>query len=277
MTDQLAQIGDNSLADIAARIRAEHEATADALRSGIAHAMAAGDLLAEAKALVKHGEWLPWLRDHCAISERTAQLYMRCARSRKDIEANTQRFADLNLNETAALLALSSDARKLLDFAAIAEGLQGEALIDFCIAEGVGVFVDNSYNPFAGRSDAERREWLLFQMYLTYDGEAGRAGYAPQDAWRHVEYLLQRPFQNVDEWLGPEGEKWRRAYFGRQPSEEFRIGWADFREAHRDLALDDIPAAMDALHLRCEKDMAAGIARKNATKRRRSRRLEAVS
>jgi hypothetical protein len=100
-------IGSNILPDLAARIRAEHEAASGALKSSVGHAITAGELLIEAKALVKHGQWLPWLQNHCAISERTAQLYMRCARSRKEIEANTQCVADLTLNEAAALLMLS--------------------------------------------------------------------------------------------------------------------------------------------------------------------------
>jgi hypothetical protein len=70
-------IGDNSLALLASRINAEHTAVASSLRQGLRHAMAAGELLIEAKALVKHGRWLPWLREHCEISDRTAQLYMR--------------------------------------------------------------------------------------------------------------------------------------------------------------------------------------------------------
>jgi hypothetical protein len=36
---------------------------------------------------VKHGEWLPWLADHCKLSKRTAQLYMRVAANRTEIEA----------------------------------------------------------------------------------------------------------------------------------------------------------------------------------------------
>ena len=43
------------------------------------HAIEAGALLLEAKEQLKHGQWLPWLKDHCTISERTAQLYMRTA------------------------------------------------------------------------------------------------------------------------------------------------------------------------------------------------------
>src|SRR6266446_10095590 len=89
----------NLLADLAARIRTEHEATSASLQRGVQHAMTAGDLLLEAKAQVPHGQWLPWLSEHCAISERTAQLYMRVAKNRAAIEAKAQRVADLTLNE----------------------------------------------------------------------------------------------------------------------------------------------------------------------------------
>src|SRR5437660_94580 len=92
-------IGSNSLAELAARIRAEHEATADSLKRSVEHAMAAGDLLLEAKAQLKHGQWLPWLSEHCAMSERTAQLYMQIAKNREAIEAKyATGIADLNLN-----------------------------------------------------------------------------------------------------------------------------------------------------------------------------------
>jgi hypothetical protein len=50
--------GSNSLADLAARIR--DKAAAKAVKSGVEHAMTAGDLLIEAKAEVPHGQWLPW-------------------------------------------------------------------------------------------------------------------------------------------------------------------------------------------------------------------------
>jgi len=117
--------GSNSLADLAARIRAEHEATAEALRDSVAHAMVAGDLLIEAKAQVPHGQWLPWLAEHCAISERTAQLYMRTAKNRTTIEEQIRNgVADLSLNEAAALLMLSSDVKKLFAFIKGAQGLR---------------------------------------------------------------------------------------------------------------------------------------------------------
>jgi Protein of unknown function (DUF3102) len=85
-SDDLALLaGDNSLPDLAARIRVEHEAVSAALKESVRHAIAAGELLIEAKGRLSHGQWLPWLQDHCTISERTAQLYMRVAKNRAEM------------------------------------------------------------------------------------------------------------------------------------------------------------------------------------------------
>jgi hypothetical protein len=177
-------------------------------------------------------------------------------------QIRTQSIADsdLTLNEAAALLMLSSDVRKLLNFAKQAEGLSGEAFIKFCISNNVATFNDPNYNPFAGRSEAEQQEWLVFVLFLSYDGAAGRTGLDPDDAWRHVEYLLQRPFQTVDEWLGPEGDEWRRRCSdGRQFTEEMRLAWAAFRDARRHLTLADLEAEHGALVVRFQEDAAAGL------------------
>jgi len=95
----------NFLADLAARIKVEHEATAAALKRGAEHAMAAGNLLIEAKAQLPYGRWLPWLKANCAVSERTARLYMRLARNRSEIE-NGNGVADLSLRGALALITL---------------------------------------------------------------------------------------------------------------------------------------------------------------------------
>jgi Protein of unknown function (DUF3102) len=93
--------GSNSLADLAARIRAKHEAVGHALRRGLEDMIAAGDLLLEAKRqLNKHGSWLPWLKEHCQIPERTAQLCMRLARLPPEI----RNVADLTVRDAIELL-----------------------------------------------------------------------------------------------------------------------------------------------------------------------------
>ena len=76
----------NSLTDLAARIKAEHEASSTAIKRGLEHAVACGRLLNEAKDQLDHGQWLPWLRDHCCVPVRTAQRYMELAIYAPDIK-----------------------------------------------------------------------------------------------------------------------------------------------------------------------------------------------
>lgn len=101
----------NSLADLAARIRIEHEAVRLAARQSLHHAFAAGELLIEAKVLVGYGDWADWLRDHCDVSVRSAQVYMRLARNQEVV--NTQTTADLTIDDALNGLATSTTHRLL--------------------------------------------------------------------------------------------------------------------------------------------------------------------
>jgi N6-adenosine-specific RNA methylase IME4 len=104
-----------SLADLAARIRAEHEAVAIAIKRGLEHAINAGDLLIQAKArLAHHGQWLPWLKENCAIPERTAQHYMRLWRGRDMLADETRNVADLSVREAVALIAKSQRLARII-------------------------------------------------------------------------------------------------------------------------------------------------------------------
>jgi hypothetical protein len=256
----VAVAASNSLADLAARIRAEHESISTALKDSVRHAISAGELLIEAKAQLGHGQWLPWLKDHCEIADRTARLYMRVAKNRAEIEIQIGNgVADLSLNETAALLMLSSDTRKLLNFVKQADGLSGEALIDFCVANDVAVVTTPDYDPFYGRGEAEKLEWLAFVLFLTHF-----AGWCPDGAWQHVEWLLQHSFQNVDELLGPTGDRWRNTIGMRHPSQQFRAEWPAFRDAHAGTTPADLEEELRGLKDRFDTDL--------AMKRVRSRR-----
>jgi hypothetical protein len=52
----VAVAASNSLADLAARIRAEHESASAALKDSVRHAISAGKLLIEAKTQLGHGQ-----------------------------------------------------------------------------------------------------------------------------------------------------------------------------------------------------------------------------
>jgi hypothetical protein len=97
------------LATLAADINREHAACATALQTTLRHAIRAGELLAEAKALLPHGQWLPWLEAHFAGSERSAQAYMRVAREWPRLAAeNPQHVADLSYRDALRDLAAPS-------------------------------------------------------------------------------------------------------------------------------------------------------------------------
>ena len=114
----------NRLPVLANEIKRAHTGVMDAAKTAAERAIEAGNALIEAKALVKHGEWLPFLRDHCEIPERTAQLYMKIARL--DLEPAT--VADLGIRMLSKAVVIRTP----------------------------------DYDPFAGCDDETKREWLLY-------------------------------------------------------------------------------------------------------------------
>ena len=83
---------------LAGEINAEHRAFIVSLKKTAEHGIRAGELLAEAKAQCKHGEWLPWLRMNFEGSERSAQVYMQMYRNRDEIRAKYAESADLSIS-----------------------------------------------------------------------------------------------------------------------------------------------------------------------------------
>ena len=91
-----APIGDNRLPLLAAEINQHIAAARRHSAASLASALAAGERLIEAKVALGHGAWLPWLNTNCALSERTAQVYMRLARN-VDAVGKSAGTADLTI------------------------------------------------------------------------------------------------------------------------------------------------------------------------------------
>lgn len=254
----------NSLSDLGARIRVEHHATSAALKSSVEHAMAAGDLLLEAKALVAHGQWLPWLAEHCEMSERTAQLYMRTAKNREAVELQMRNaIADLTLNEAAALLFLTSDLKKLLAFTKqISETTNPEQVVALCIENGIGVIHDTSYNMWFGVTEGQKRDWTFYVRFLIELG-ASRDG-----AGWSVEWLRQRPFVSVDEWLGADGAGFRRQNGMRALPDGHVALWHSFAAERAGLSQKDIESETMALPESVERVEPARIVKQRVVKQR---------
>jgi hypothetical protein len=77
---------------LAEEIREEHGKALTAARTAVDHAVRCGQLLAEAKENVPHGEWGGWLDENFPASRRTAQGYMRLAQA-----SETQALAHLGI------------------------------------------------------------------------------------------------------------------------------------------------------------------------------------
>ena len=191
-------------------------------------AIEAGRALLEAKGLVKHGQWLPWLQQHCGMSERTAQLYVQIAKL--ELPA-----------ETIAVMGLKAAAKAV-------------------------IFEDHGYNPFFHCDVEATRQWHLFVAFG-----------AP---WPHVEWLLNKQFITPDEWLGPEGEKWRRAWGKGAMPDEFKHAGPEFQQEHRETPLPEAKAMAEAMETKREeaeaKAKAADTQRSRAVRGRTQRRKSAT-
>ena len=80
----------------------------EAQRKGGEAVLTIGKCLIEAKDMLSHGEWLPWLAEKVGYSEKTAQNFMRLARE----FSNPQAIADLGATKALKLLALPPDERE---------------------------------------------------------------------------------------------------------------------------------------------------------------------
>lgn len=80
----------------------------EAQRKGGEAVLTIGRCLIEAKDMLPHGEWLPWLAEKVGYSEKTAQNFMRLARE----FSNPQAIADLGATKALKLLALPADERE---------------------------------------------------------------------------------------------------------------------------------------------------------------------
>jgi hypothetical protein len=107
------------LPELASKIREHHKLIEDAGRNLLLNAFTAGRALLEAKRhpQVPHGKWLPWLKENCGLSERTANRYMKLANNRSKIEeklkSKSATMADLALTQAERLADDADDKDQL--------------------------------------------------------------------------------------------------------------------------------------------------------------------
>jgi hypothetical protein len=86
-------------------IRQLHDEIGGAIRTTLDKAIRVGELLAEQKASMEHGEWLPWIEENLSFSDRLARDYMRFYEKREELKSASL----ANLTEARKLLAVHND------------------------------------------------------------------------------------------------------------------------------------------------------------------------
>jgi hypothetical protein len=142
-------------ADLIARIEAEHAAVGQALGSALAHALACGELLIEAKRQVKHGEWRPWIEANCMVPARTARHYMALARRKK-------RLTDENGNVLPLSVHAALRTMKELQGEPHAWPYDPEEMTEFPSYSPPEVQSALTEAEIEARIEAKRREWRVW-------------------------------------------------------------------------------------------------------------------
>ena len=76
-----------TLSDLGKKIKSDHEALASSIRYIVDRAISIGEDLNKAKALVGHGSFLKWVKLNCAMSNKTAERYMKFATNKTKLMA----------------------------------------------------------------------------------------------------------------------------------------------------------------------------------------------
>src|SRR5262245_12268078 len=85
------------LAQAAHRANSEHALAMRSLLGAIEHAREAGQALIDAKLIVGHRRWLPWLKANFNGSPRTAQNYMRVGKHWEEIAEKRNSASHLSM------------------------------------------------------------------------------------------------------------------------------------------------------------------------------------
>jgi hypothetical protein len=176
------------LADIRRRIVAEHDTVTDLQCNLIERAIAIGGLLAQARALVPHGGWIPWVEENCPFERRQAAKYMKAYVNRESLREMTRMKRHLTLEDgLRGVRGLPARAPRTAYPAAPSPGGAGASTRAASDAAG------NDASPRAAPGAAGNGDVGPPQAApeAARNGDDGhRPGFEPASAWRAVEDAL---------------------------------------------------------------------------------------
>jgi hypothetical protein len=97
------------------------------------------------------------------------------------------------------------------------------------------------YRPAYDGDAASCREWRLFALFLRT-----KCGFPVWGASDHIDWIGRHNFITVDEWLGPEGQKFVSPW-GNVIPESTVSAWQQFRDGNKALTVSDIDSELERL------------------------------
>ena len=105
-TLEIIDASQSTAQELAERISMRVRMAENHAKKALEYALEIGQLLNEAKPLVRHGDWERWLTEHCNLASRTARAYMRLAKEYPSLpEPERQRVATLPVREAVKAIA----------------------------------------------------------------------------------------------------------------------------------------------------------------------------
>jgi len=100
-TNEAATLEQGRLQQLADDINTQFGLARDHWAESVKYAIKVGELLIDAKAAVRHGEWEKWVEDNCPFKIRSAQGYMKAARNKEKAQALAHLGVEKVLKELA--------------------------------------------------------------------------------------------------------------------------------------------------------------------------------
>jgi ParB-like chromosome segregation protein Spo0J len=96
----------------------------------------------------------------------------------------------------------------------------------FCTETGL-VFMGTSQSEIDRLSAPEQRQWEIFGDFLVHT-----FGWSIEAASHHMEWVIRHDYRTPEDWLGDEGNSWRKKIGMRNPSTQFLEKWNRYSAEH---------------------------------------------
>jgi len=111
--------------------------------------------------------------------------------------------------------------------------VHGEGFV--AMKDGVFTIYDPDYNPMYGLNEEEIKQWDCFAHFLQ-----DKCGWKPEGIGYHIEWLRDKAFKTPNEWIGPEGDKYRGNVGLSRMDSKFKPAWNEYLQQHEHKELVEV-------------------------------------